>query len=124
MLSQNQLVKVRNTLEKTYRGKCTITEHQKVTKADHSIGFQDVAVHQDEPCRLSFESVTTTNQTESANGLVQTTKLFISPDILIKPGSKIAVQQDNINADYKCSGVPAVYPTHQEIYLDVFDGWA
>lgn len=124
MLSQNQLVKVRNTLEKTYKGKCTITEHQKITKADHSTVFQDVIVYQDKPCRLSFESVTTTDQTESANKLVQTIKLFISPDIVIKPGSKISVKQDNINADYKSSGVSAIYPTHQEIYLDVFEGWA
>jgi hypothetical protein len=124
MLSQNQMVAVRKVIENTYNGKCTVTEHQKVVKNDHSTGFEDVVVYEDISCRLSFENITTTNQTDTANALVQTIKLFISPDIEIKPGSKISVIQDNVNADYKCSGVPAIYPTHQEIILDEFKGWA
>ena len=50
-------------------------------------------------------------------------KLFISPDVLIKAGSKIIVTQHGRTTEYSNSGVPAVYPTHQEIMLTLFEGW-
>lgn len=54
----------------------------------------------------------------------QSVKLFISPDIVIKAGSKIIVTQHGRTTEYSNSGVPAVYPTHQEIMLTLFEGWA
>ncbi len=117
MLSKNQLVSVRNLIEKNYRGKCTIIEKQKITKADNSIGFNDVTVYENEPCRVSFENITSSNETDSVNSISQTIKLFISPDLTIKPGSKVVVNQDNLQFVYQSTGIPAVYSTHQEILL-------
>ena len=117
MLSQNQLVKVRSLIEKGYRGKCTITEKQKITKADRSIGFDDVIICENIPCKVSFENITSSNKTDSVNSISQIIKLFISPDLTIKPGSKIIVSQDNVQSIYQSTGIPAVYPTHQEILL-------
>lgn len=51
-------------------------------------------------------------------------KLFISPDVAIKAGSKIIVTQHGRTTEYSNSGVPAVYPTHQEIMLTLFNGGA
>lgn len=124
MLSQNQVVKIRNAIEKTYDGKCTIVEHQKVIKSNKSTGFEDVTVLTDQPCRVSFKSVTGTDNTESASVVSQTIKLFIAPEIIIKEGSKLIVTQYGATTEYKNSGVPATYPTHQEIILDLFRGWA
>ena len=114
----------RKNIESTYEGVLTITEHQKVKDESTKItGYQDVIVLDDQPCRLSFEKIQTAIQSESAAAVAQTTKLFVSPDIEIKPGSKITVTQAGVTTDYQCSGIPAVYQTHQEFILDLFEDW-
>ena len=117
MLSQNQLVRARKLIEKSYRGTCTIAEKRKITKADHSTGFEDVIICENTPCRLSFESKIASNETDSVNTISQIIKLFISPDIIVAPGSRVVVSQDNLQFAYKSTGIPAIYPTHQEIIL-------
>ena len=125
MLSETKVVKARKAIESLYQGTCTVTEHQKVQKANKSTGFQDVVVLEDEPCRLSFRNITDTNQSDNAaSAVVQVTVLFISPDVRIAPGSKITVTQNNVTTDYQQSGIPAMYDTHQEIVLDLFREWS
>ncbi|MGO0854038.1 hypothetical protein ACTPDQ_20745, partial [Clostridioides difficile] len=52
--------------------------------------------------------------------LVQTIKLFISPNINIKAGSKLIITtQNNITREYARSGESAIYPNHQEIILEL-----
>ena len=126
MLSKNKMVKrARKAIESMYDGSCIITEHQKVKLENKSTGFKDVVVQKDIPCRLSFKTVTNTNQTETgASAVVQITKVFLAPEIQVKPGSKMTITQNNVTVDYKSSGQPAVYSTHQEIVLELFKGWA
>lgn len=124
MLSQNAMVKARNAIESMYDGRCTITEHQKVQKQNKSTGFQDVIVQQNIPCRLSFKTVNNANQTDTVASIVQITKVFLSPDIQVLPGSKLTITQNGVTTDYKSSGEPAFYSTHQEIVLELFKGWA
>lgn len=50
--------------------------------------------------------------------------MFVSPDVTIKPGSMLTVAQNGVTTEYTSSGVPAVYPTHQEIILELSDKWA
>ena len=123
MLPKNAVVKVRKALEKGYDGVFTVTEHQKVTKPNHTTGFSDVDVLVDQPCRLSFSSSPSTTDGDVAE-VNQTVKLFFAPEITIKEGSKITVTQNGFTAEYKQSGVPAVYQTHKEILLELFRGWA
>ena len=63
-------------------------------------------------------------KTDTAAKLTQGTKLFIAPEIKIKPGSKIIVEQNGTTTEYSASGVPAVYLSHAEIMLELFEGWA
>ena len=115
---------VREAIEKTYIGTCKITEYQEYTKENKSTGHKEVDVLENQPCKLSFESIAGTNQSETAAYVTQTTKLFIAPEITIKPGSKITVTQNGITKEYKNSGEPAIYSTHQEVILNLFDGWS
>lgn len=124
MLSKAEMVKARKAIESLYDGKCTITEHQKVKKENKSTGFQDVVVHEDVACRLSFKSINNTNQTDAASAVVQITKVFLAPEIQVKPGSKLTITQNDVTTEYKSSGEPAFYSTHQEIVLELFKGWA
>lgn len=119
------MVKARKAIESLYQGTCTVTEHQKVTKANKSTGFSDVVVLKDQPCRLSFKTVTDTDQEDNAASAVkQIIVLFIAPDVSIATGSKITVTQNGVTTDYQQSGKPALYDTHQEIILDLFREWS
>ena len=124
MLSKNKMVKARKAIESMYDGMCTITEHQKVKLENKSTGFQDVVVQEDIPCRLSFKTVTNTSQTETAASIAQITKVFLAPEIQVKPGSKLTIIQNDVTTEYKSSGEPAFYSTHQEIVLELFKEWA
>jgi hypothetical protein len=119
------MVKARKAIESLYSGTCTITEYQKVQKANKSTGFHEVVVLKDQPCRLSFSTSNPTTPAENgASSVSQSVKLFISPEIEVKPGSKLTISQNGMIAEYKCSGVPAIYVTHQEILLELFKGWS
>lgn len=118
------MVGLRKVIEKTYIGTCNIIEYQKVRNANKSTGFKEVIVLESQPCRLSFETITSTNPSNTASAVVQSVKLFISPDVSVKTGSKIVVIQNDVTTEYKSSGKAAIYNTHQEIILTLFDGWS
>lgn len=115
----------RQAIESTYDGVATIIEHQKIKDETSKLtNFEDRIVLENQPCKLSFKSLSTAKQGESAAAITQTIELLISPDITIKPNSKIIVTQAGVTADYTYSGIPAVYDTHQQIILDLFTEWA
>lgn len=115
----------RKAIEATYFGTLTVREMQKVKNDATKLTSQkEVVTLENTPCRLSFETLQADVQTSSAATITQVTKLFLSPDITIKPGSKLTVTQDGVTTDYARSGFPAVYPTHQEIILELFEQYA
>lgn len=115
----------RRALEKTYTGKATVTEHRKVKNPETKLTEHvDMVVMEEKSCKLSYERIQAAVQGEAVANTVQTVKLFICPDLVIRPGSKITVTQAGVTTDYTSSGVPAVYPSHQEILLDLFERWA
>ena len=125
MLPESQILRARKTVESMYAGKCTVTEHQKVIdEVSKLTTYKDDIVLENQPCRLSFQNISAAGKNGAAAVIAQTVKLFISPDIVVRPGSKITVTQNGITADYTYSGVPAVYMTHQEILLELFERWA
>lgn len=108
--------KTRKAIEMLYRDKCTIVEYQPVkdpiTKRTNN---KEIVVLENQPCKLAYKNITPTEQGEVAK-LTQTIKLFISPDIEIKAGSKLIIN----NKDYVRSGESAIYPNHQEVILELF----
>lgn len=124
MLSQNVLVKARKALEKLYTDTCTIIEYQEYQKPNKSIGHQEVPVLENQPCMISFKSSDNTDNSESASALSQTIKVFLAPEVNVKPGSKLSITRNGVTTDYKNSGEPARYDTHQEITLELFKGWS
>lgn len=116
--------KIRKALEKMYDGVCVVTEYKEtrdpVTK---KTVFVETPVLVSQPCKLSFSSSPVTGDDNVAS-VVQETKLFISPDVTIKKGSKITVTQNGVTTEYANSSEPKIYATHQEITLKLFEGWA
>jgi len=115
----------RKALERTYEGWATVYEYREVTDPDtYLTDFKEVAVLEDQPCKLSFKTLDATTDTGTVAAIAQGVKLFLSPDVTIAPGSKIVVTQCGVTTTYSNSGVPAKYHTHQEITLTLFERWA
>lgn len=114
--------KSNNPLAKLWTGRCTIYEYQDFTDP---VTFQttqkEVAVLEDEPCRLSYNHEQATNIQSGAAVVSQSITLFVRPDLKINPGSVIEVTQHGVTEKYKGSGQPAVYCNHQQIVLQLYE---
>ena len=55
---------------------------------------------------------------------MDTVVLFIAPEVEIPSGSKITVTQNGKTTDYCRSGESAVYTSHKEIALELFEDYA
>lgn len=116
---------VKNVIESLYVGRCSITEFRAVKDEKTKIAKnQEIVVVKDVPCRVSFKNSSTLNQSDMGATATQKIKLFISPTMRIKPGSKITVVQNGATGVYQFSAEPAIYSSHQEILLDLFKGWS
>lgn len=115
----------RKAIEATYSGSCTIREYResKEEKTRFTKGMEVIAL-ENQPCRVSFQKIASAVQTETAAAVSQEIKLFLAPEIVVKSGSKIVVTQNERTTEYVASGEPAVYPTHQEIILELLKRWA
>ena len=115
----------RIALETLYQDMCTVTEVQKVKDPiTHITSSQQVVVLDNQPCKLSFSSVSSTGEKENVATVGQVVKLFIAPEIVIKPGSKITVTHLGNVLEYTSSGQEANYNTHKEIVLQLLKEYA
>ena len=119
-------IAARKALERMYQGRATVIEYQKVKDEYGMTNFQEVTVLEDQPCKLSFETLTSTNGDEVATAQ-QVVKLFLSPDVKVPAGCKIIVTRPNDverTFTYSRSGEPGVFSNHQEITLELWKEWA
>lgn len=114
----------RKAIESTYTAICTVYEYRTYKKNGITKQGEKETDIREQPCKLSFESLSTVAQNEHGGVLAQSQKLFLAPELNIKANSKIVVTQNNKTESYSNSGVAAVYPTHQEITLNLFEGWS
>lgn len=136
MLSENSLVRqfniaaeksaakshyafARAAIEQEYCGFCDIRSVKQSVNSDGITECTEHLVIENQPCRLSFERIKSAESTETAANICQSAKLFIAPAIAVPNGSLVTVRQNGITRVYKHSGMAAVYPTHQEIMLEL-----
>jgi len=119
------MVAEKKALELLWKGTCDVFIQAEVTDpVTKRTAFQPQLLHNDQRCKLSFESLKTTMENSHAAEVVQSTKLFISNEITIPPGSKIVVTQNGKTAEFEMSGEPGFFTYHQEVPLQIFKGWA
>lgn len=126
MFQKDQMEIVHLAIEQTYTDRMTVTEYGEERRGSMTYPKENVII-KNHPCRISFSAFAPTSRAESGDGAAQktqTVKLFCAPELKIKAGSKIEVERLGTVTEYACSGEPAVYPTHQEIMLELFKGWA
>lgn len=117
----------RKALERLWKDRCTVYHRVKVTDPKTKLtDFEEKPLLQDQPCKLSFETLNSTDGDHVAT-VAQSVKLFISPDVEIPAGCKIVVIRFNDlerTFTYSRSGEPGIFTNHQEIMLEPFKGYA
>lgn len=117
----NNPIPVTDILKTLWIGSCTVYEWKNVVDPETFQTTQKLEpIFENQPCRLSFstEYASTLNQA-NLSVVQQKPKLFIAPDLEIKPGCVIEITQHGRTNKYKRSGEPAVYTNHQEIQLEL-----
>ena len=117
----------RKALERLWKDRCTVYHRVKVTDPKTKLtDFDEKPLLQDQPCKLSFETLNSTDGDHVAT-VAQSVKLFISPDVEIPAGCKIVGTRFNDlerTFTYSRSGEPGIFTNHQEIMLEPFKGYA
>lgn len=115
----------RKAIEVTYDGICRIYGMQSVKDPVTKVTRQDEALVQDGiACHLSYSSAAPAAGSDTVTAVAQTIKLFLAPEWDISPGSRIEVTQQGRTGSYAQSGKAAVYPSHQEILLELWKEYA
>ncbi|RXI38718.1 hypothetical protein DP129_10890 [Clostridium tetani] len=73
--------------------------------------------YENQPCKVSKQSLSKNNQTDTVNQIVYELKLFISPELEIKQGDIIEVTNQFGNKESYKAGEGFKYNTHQEVIL-------
>lgn len=118
------MVNYEKALRSLWRDILTVEVFTPYEKANGATGMEPVAVIIDEPCKLSFSSVSVTEQGEDVARIAQAAKVFCGVALDIPAGSKITVEHGSRKYVYKQSGAPSRYTAHQEIALVPFEGLA
>ena len=119
------LERYKAAVQRLWTGKATVTVREGVlNEANGRTEPSERVTASQEPCRISFSTVKSTEPSEEAAKTVQTVTLYIDPSVDIPEGSKITVTQNKVTRDYERSGTPAVYTVHQEVPLELWEGWA
>nr|DAY56695.1 MAG TPA: head closure knob [Caudoviricetes sp.] len=117
------IIAARKAIESQYDAKCDVIE-KRPKEINNITKTIEEKVLIDKDCRVSFEDIYVNTETDTESKKIQKIKLFIAPELNIKSGSKIAVTRKGRTTEYKNSGEPAIYDTHQEIMLELWKGWA
>lgn len=116
---------LRRAVEATYDGTCRIYGMRSVKDPDTKVTRQEEVLAQEGiPCHLSFTSAVPAAGSETVTAVAQTIKLFLAPELMVLPGSRIEVTQQGRTESYAQSGKAAVYSSHQEIVLELWKGYA
>ncbi|KOC50013.1 hypothetical protein [Clostridium botulinum] len=113
----------RKAIEKLYDCKCNISGGKEKVK-DHTTKETKLVTkikHKDIKCKISKQSLSKNNQTDTVNQIVYELKLFISPMLEIHQGDNIEVTDKFGNKTIYKAGEGFKYTSHQEVILSKED---
>ena len=115
----------RKAIEATYDGTCRIYGMKPIRDPVTKVTRQEEVLKQEEiPCHLSYSSTALAAGSDTVTAVAQTIKLFLAPELVVPPGSRIEVTQQGRTESYAQSGKAAVYSSHQEILLEIWKEYA
>lgn len=107
-------------LRRLWTDECTIFDIVKTTDPDTGRTVSGLVARNPEPlpCRLSFSTLVAATVSDNAAAVSQVVKLFLDVEVDVSPGSRIDVARNGQTTQYRSSGIPARYSTHQEVILE------
>lgn len=88
-LNEQEVLRARKTIEMTYDCLCDVIEYKsKKNEINKRTNDKEETTLKGKPCRISFKTIENTNETETGSNVTQIVKLFIAPEIKIKPRLK------------------------------------
>lgn len=117
------MVANKKAIERLYDCTCDIYEYRQVVDENNISCQEEVLVYSNLPCRLSYATLFSSTQSRAVNYTKTSAKLFISPEVKISAGSKVKIYKNGMCIEFKNSGEPAIYNSHQEIKLDLLKNW-
>lgn len=111
----------RSAIESLYTDVCTIRVQRDAEPEPYALPSAikrtgAAVLVEGQPCRLSYDSLSV-SEGDPAAAVAQAVKLLLSPDIAVPAGCEVTVTRQGRTLEFSGSGLPAVYPTHQEIPL-------
>lgn len=124
MVIPNDLV--RRAIESRYDNTCSVYVFKDVfDDVTKQTRRERVALIEDQPCRLSYQTQAFASLVSSENDGVpssyQSTKLFIAPELDIPENSEIEVKRYGRLLRFNRSSVPVIHTNHQEVMVEVWD---
>lgn len=101
-----------------FTGICNIYETVPVVdkRSGISRGSEEKLVYEEIPCQLSHSSLTPSESSPFPEA-TQQIKIFLDPDIEVKPGSRIEITQNEETAVYYATSQANRFDSHKEIAL-------
>ncbi len=122
MVSIPSLEVVRSSIRSLWTDSMTVEVRDSTEDPDTKITSSDPprVIIRDAPCRISFETISGATVDRWVRR-EQVVKLFCDETLEIPVGSRITVTRQGMSRVFHRSGGPAIYPTHQEILLELED---
>lgn len=108
--------------ERFYNSTATITQFK--PKSGDINNTSVVVVAENVPCRVMYKSMTHAGESGTIGEITQVIRLYLSPEVVVKAGSRVLVTTNGVETAYACAGEPALYISHQEVELKLKDRWA
>ena len=116
---------IRKAIERTYDGSCRIYGMEPVKDQETKVTrLKEVLKQSGIPCHLSYSGAPPAAGSSAVTAVQQSIKLFLAPELVVPPGSRIEVTQLGRTESYGQSGKAAVFSSHQEILLELWRGYA
>ena len=115
---------VKTALKSLWQDTCTVyVQIERINEITKRTEFVEIPIFENEPCKLSFNSLTSAELIDNVSSKNQSITLFISNELKIPSGSKIIITRGVNVFTYTNSGEPKIFTNHQEIKLELFERW-
>ena len=108
------MVAHRRAIERQYNGRMTVTAFVTVEIDSETMNIKQVLLT-DVPCRLQRSQNKSANVAGVHANIDYDVKILCAPELNIPAGCVIEVRQDGMDYEFKHTGEPFKYVTHQEI---------
>lgn len=84
-LLEEDIANIRKAIESTYDCLCNVVEYKAVkNNVNKRTEYQEITELENQPCRISYKTISNANETENESNVTQIVKLFIAPEIQVK----------------------------------------